>query len=225
MPPPPAVAILDVNETLSDLSELGDRFEQVGAPRHLLRTWFAATLRDGIALAAAGDYAEFQDVARSVLRTLLAGVPEPTAPPEEAAEHVLAGMEALSLHPDVPPGLRALRDAGVRMATLTNGGATLAKGLLERAGLDSMVERTLTVGEVGRWKPAPEPYRHACRALEVAETDAVLIAVHPWDVHGAKRAGLRGGWLNRDRGPYPEVFERPDATGGDLPELARALTG
>jgi 2-haloacid dehalogenase len=31
-----AVAILDVNETLSDLSPLGERFEEVGAPPHLL---------------------------------------------------------------------------------------------------------------------------------------------------------------------------------------------
>jgi 2-haloacid dehalogenase len=30
--PTPAVAILDVNETLSDLSPLGERFEDVGVP-------------------------------------------------------------------------------------------------------------------------------------------------------------------------------------------------
>lgn len=225
MTPAPAVALLDVNETLSDLAPLGERFEQVGAPRHLLPTWFASTLRDGIALAASGDYADFQDVAHGVLRTLLDGVPGLSEPPEKAAEHVLGGMATLSVHPDVPPGIRALHEAGVRVATLTNGGPAIAKGLLERAGLDDLVERNLTVSEVRRWKPAPEPYRHACRALGVAETDAVLIAVHPWDVHGAKRAGLRGGWLNRDGGRYPDIFERPDATGRDLPDLARALVG
>src|SRR5215207_7007157 len=205
MSPAPAVALLDVNETLSDLAPLGERFEQMGAPRHLLPTWFASTLRDGIGLAASGDYADFQEVARAVLRTLLAGVPRLSAPPEEAAEHILAGLDTLSVHPDVPPGIRALYDAGVRIATLTNGGSGIAKGLLERSGLDDLVERNLTVGEVRRWKPTPDPYRHACRALNVAETDAVLIAVHPWDIHGAKRAGLRGGWLNRDGSPYPDV--------------------
>jgi len=223
MAQPPALALLDVNETLSDLTGLGERFEQVGAPRHLLPTWFASTLRDGMALAASDGYAEFQDVAGAVLRTLLAGLPGLGASPECAASHILAGMDELSVHPDVPPGIRALRDAGLRVATLTNGGAAVAEGLLERAGLADLVERNLTVAEVRRWKPAPEPYRHACRAMEVAETDAVLIASHPWDVHGAKRAGLRGGWVNREGAPYPEVFERPDATGRDMPELARAL--
>jgi 2-haloacid dehalogenase len=221
--PPPAVALLDVNETLSDLAPLGERFERVGAPTHLLPTWFASTLRDGIAVTAAGDYAEFQRVADAVLRGLLAGEPGLSAPPEEAAEHILAGFNALPVHPDVPPGIRALHDAGVRIATLTNGAAGIATGLLERAGLDSMVERNLTVGEVRRWKPAPEPYQHACRVLDVAESEAILIAAHPWDVHGAKRAGLRGGWVNRDGRPYPDVFERPDATGRDFAELARGL--
>lgn len=225
MAPAPAVAFLDVNETLSDLAVLGERFEHVGAPRHLLPTWFASTLRDGIALAASGDYAEFQDVAHAVLRTLLAGIPQLSAPPEEAAEHIIAGMGALPVHPDVPPGIRALNEAGVRIATLTNGGAAVAKGLLERSGLDGLVERNLTVAEVRRWKPAREPYRHACRALGVAASDAVLIAVHPWDVHGAKRAGLRAGWLDRQGRAYPEVFEPPDATARDFPALARALVG
>jgi 2-haloacid dehalogenase len=44
-------------------------------------------------------------------------------------------------------------------------------------------------------------------------------------VHGAKRAGLRAGWVNRHGQPYPEVFVAPDVSAGDLPALARALSG
>ena len=72
MNPAPSVALLDVNETLSDLAPLAERFEQVGAPGDLVQTWFAATLRDGMALAASGRYADFPDVARAALRSLLA---------------------------------------------------------------------------------------------------------------------------------------------------------
>jgi 2-haloacid dehalogenase len=219
----PVVAILDVNETLSDLSPLGERFEEVGAPRHLLPSWFASTLRDGIALTASGRYAPFEDVARDAARTLLAAVPELRPPLDEAAEHVVAGFAALSPHPDVPAGLRRLRDAGLRVATLTNGSATSTESLLERAGLSELVERCLDVAEAGRWKPAPEPYEHACRILRVEVGDAVLIAAHPWDVHGAKTAGLRGAWLDRRDLPYPDVFVSPDVSAGDLPALASRL--
>jgi 2-haloacid dehalogenase len=223
--PTPAVALLDVNETLSDMAPLAERFADVGAPPGMLSAWFAATLRDGVSLAAAGAYGEFRDVARSALRWHLSGVVELRRPLDDAAEHVLAGIASLSLHPDVAPGLRRLREHGIRLATLTNGGTEVAEGLLERAGLLGLVERTLSVSEVNRWKPAPEPYRYACDALGVAERDAVLIAVHPWDVDGAQRAGLRGAWLDRDGRPWPEVFLEPAVMGRSLPELADRVAG
>ncbi|MGH2743561.1 MAG: haloacid dehalogenase type II [Thermoleophilaceae bacterium] len=223
MNPAPSVAILDVNETLSDLAPLAGRFEEVGAPGDLLQTWFAATLRDGIALAASGHYADFPDVARAALRPLLARVGGLGLPLDEAAEHVLAGIGTLSVHPDVEPGLRRMRDAGLRIATLTNGSAATTEALLERAGIADLVERNLDVSEVGRWKPAPEPYAYACGALGVAPGAAVLIAVHPWDVHGAKGAGLRGAWLDRHGDPYPSVFLAPDASASELPALVDQL--
>jgi 2-haloacid dehalogenase len=211
----PAVVIFDVNETLSDLSPLAARFEDAGAPRELLATWFAATLRDGIALAASGSYADFREVGRANMLQLL--------PTPDAAEHVLDGFAALHVHPDVAEGLRVVREAGIRIATLTNGSAQVASGLLARAGLEGLVERNLDISEVRRWKPAPEPYVYACSELGVRPAQAVLLTVHPWDVHGARRARLRGAWLDRQGLSYPEVFDPPDWSGSDLPSLARAL--
>ena len=66
----PAVVLLDVNETLADLSSLRRRIEEVGAPGELFTVWFAGTLRDGFALTAAGSYAEFGTVALATLRGL-----------------------------------------------------------------------------------------------------------------------------------------------------------
>lgn len=225
MNPAPSVAILDVNETLSDLAALAGLFEEVGAPGDLLPTWFAATLRDGFALAASDQYADFPDVARAALRPLLARIEGLRLPLDEAAERVLAGIATLPVHPDVEPGLRRLRDAGLRIATLTNGSAAATEALLERTGVADLVERNLDVSEVGRWKPAPEPYDYACRTLGVAPGAAVLIAVHPWDVHGARCAGLRSAWLDRHGDPYPSVFMAPDVSAADLPALVDQLIG
>jgi 2-haloacid dehalogenase len=50
-----SVIVFDVNETLSDMSPLGERFSEVGAPAELARLWFSTLLRDGFALAASGD--------------------------------------------------------------------------------------------------------------------------------------------------------------------------
>jgi 2-haloacid dehalogenase len=221
--PAPTLVLFDVNETLSDLEPLRARFEQAVVPGELLEVWFASTLRDGFALTAAGAYADFRTVALGVLRGLLAQVVTLRGDPADAAERLLAGFGELDVHPDVPDGMRRLADAGVRMATLTNGGAEVAAKLLERAGLADLVERRLSVDEVRRWKPAREPYLHAARACGVAPEQCALIAVHPWDVDGARRAGLRAGWLNRRGARYPAFFEPPDASGETLAALADAL--
>ena len=221
--PNPTLVLFDVNETLSDLEPLHGRLEEVGAPAELLEVWFASTLRDGFALTAAGAYADFRTVALGVLRGRLAQVEALQRDPAEAAEYVVDGFGELDVHPDVEEGLRKLADAGVRMATLTNGAAEVAEKLLERAGLADLVERRLSVDEVQRWKPAPEPYLHAASTLGVPPEQCALIAVHPWDIDGAKRAGLRAGWLNRKKSPYPDFFQAPDATSETLSGLADAL--
>lgn len=160
-------------------------------------------------------------MALAVLETLLAraGVPEARA----AAGQVLAGFRELPLHADVLPGLARLRAAGVRAATLTNGSAPVVEAVLAAADAAHLFEPRLTVAEVGRWKPASEPYLHAAWRCGVPRERLALVAVHPWDLAGAARAGLVTGWLNRRGDPWPEIFAPPDAEAPDLPALAEAL--
>lgn len=216
----PAVLVLDVNETLSDLGGLAERFRQAGAPPELRDLWFAATLRDGAGLAAAGGYAEFADVARGVLGSLLGGLGRPEAEAEAAAAEIVGGIAELPLHQDVAPGLEALRGQGLRLVTLTNGTSQVTEQLLARAGVLELVEQRLSVADVGRWKPAPEPYHHAAACCEVEPEQAMLVAAHPWDVDGAKRAGLRAAWINRTGAPYPSHLFDPDLEAPDLVALA-----
>lgn len=219
----PAVAVFDVNETLSDLSGLGTRLETLGAGPDILPRWFAATLRDGFALTAAGAHANFAAIGISNLASLLEPIAALATTPRQAAERVIGAMGELDLHPDVAPGLRELRDAGVRIVTLSNGDARVAESLLKRAGLRDLVEQCLSADDAGRWKPAGEAYVHAARQCGVEPGELALIAVHPWDIDGAARAGLRTGWLSRDGAPYPPFFLAPQASASDLVALARVL--
>jgi 2-haloacid dehalogenase len=219
--PSPQVVVFDVNETLSDMSAIRDRFEEVGAPGHLMPTWFAGVLRDGFALTAAGGYAGFGQVADAVLRGLLAGSPEWKGDLDTAVSYVLDGFAELGLHPDVPEGMRILRDAGVRLFTMTNGSAALTDRLLERAGLLDLVEARLDVSVPRVWKPAAAAYRYAVDRAGVPPGQAALVAVHPWDIDGAQRAGLVGAWLDRLGAPYPDVMTAPQVTAPDLTTLAR----
>jgi 2-haloacid dehalogenase len=222
--PTPRVLVLDINETVADLRGLIPRLEEVGAPEHLLQTFFAGTLRDGFALTAAGGYADFSTVAHAVLTSLLVGQGTLIGyDAGRAAAHVLAGMAELSLHEDVPPALERLHHTGNRLVALTNGSLENAVSLLERGGAVPCVERCLSVQEVRRWKPAPEPYRMVADRCGVAPAEVMLVAVHPWDVDGAKRAGLTAAWINRDGARYPAHLTEPDLICSGFDTLADAL--
>lgn len=219
----PQLLVFDVNETLSDLGPLGRRFEDVGAPASLMPTWFAGVLRDGFALTAAGGFAEFADIARDGARGLLPRVAGWSGDVDEAASWIVGGFADLRVHPDVPDGVRALRAAGFRLATMTNGSAALSVRLLDAAQLTQHFEALLDVSGPRRWKPAPGAYRYAAERLQVRPEQAMLVAVHPWDVDGAARVGLQGAWLRRGVESYPETMVTPDVVADDVGELARML--
>jgi 2-haloacid dehalogenase len=214
--------LFDVNETLSDMAPMATRFEDVGAPPALAGTWFAGLLRDGFALTAAGASAPFAMIGAEVLRTLLPA-DELNRSLDAAVQHVMAGFGDLPVHADVPDGLPALAATGCRLVTLSNGSTSVAEGLLQRAGLASYVERLLSVEDAGAWKPAAAAYAYAAAQCGVEARELVLVAVHPWDVDGAGRAGLRTAWLNRSAARYPDHFRRPDLEVGSLLDLPEAL--
>jgi len=218
----PSVLLFDVNETLSDLSPMGDRFAEAGLPAHMAPTWFASLLRDGFAVTVTGRPASFREIGADVLRGLAGRVDG--VDPDAAIEHVLGAFTTLDLHPDVVDGLRQLQDLGIRMATMTNGAAAIPRTLLELAGVDDVMEQFLSVDDAGIWKPHAEAYAYAVRTMGVEPTDSMLVAAHPWDIDGAARAGLGTAYVDRTGTPYPRHFDRPDVEVPSLVQLATALS-
>ncbi len=216
------VVVFDVNETLSDLAPLQGRFTEVGAPGHLASVWFASVLRDGLALTCLGQLRPFAELAADNARSLLHPLVGGDAV-EAAVSHVLAGFGSLGLHPDVAPGVRTLRGAGARLVTLSNGAAAVAERLLTQAGLRDQFEHVLSVEDAGIWKPARRAYHYAAQVCGVAPGELLMVAVHPWDLHGAAEAGLRTAWVNRDGRPYPRTFRAPDHVLAGCGELVGVL--
>ena len=107
-PRPPRLLIFDVNETLSDMSPMAQRFQDVGAAAHQATTWFAGLLRDGFALTAVDSSDSFAYIASESLRVGLHGVPLNRGA-AEAVSYIMDGFAGLPVHPDVPDGIRALR--------------------------------------------------------------------------------------------------------------------
>lgn len=222
MEPRPGVIVFDVNETLSDMAPMAGRFADVGAPGLLARVWFSTLLRDGFALTAARGKEPFARLARGALEAVLAGA-SLNRPATAAADHILAGFSDLLVHPDVPGGIGLLREAGLRLITLSNGSADVASLLLTSAGIRDSFEQLLSVEDAPAWKPAAAAYAYAAGACSVPAADMLLVAVHPWDIHGAHQAGLRTGWIARQPAPYPGYFAAPGLQAPDLGTLARQI--
>ena len=218
----PSVIIFDVNETLSQMGPMAATFETVGLARHEQEAWFAGLLRDGFALTSVGENPDFADLASTSLRLRLQG----RCPEEDLEDRVATVMQAfgeLGVHPDVAAGVRALRAAGIRLVTLSNGSTSVAEGLLRRAGLADELETLMSVADGPAWKPAAAAYHRALEVCGVPAQEAMLVAVHPWDIDGAARAGLRTGWLRRGAAGYPSYFHAAEVEADDLEGLAEKL--
>jgi 2-haloacid dehalogenase len=214
----PVAVAFDVIETLMSIEPLRGRLIDIGQPPHLLEAWYTRTVRDGMALSATADFAPFPEVAQSALRAL-AG----QSISDEQVKHVMAGFAELPAFPDAVPAITSLFEAGIRIACLTNGTAEMTESFVERCGLEPMVERVISVGEVYRWKPAMVVYMYAADVLDVTPELMAMVAAHDWDCHGAKRAGLTTGWVSRGSAGFGAPFAPPDVTGTTLTEVADRL--
>lgn len=204
--PPDAVAF-DVNETLTDLAPLTEVFARWGLEGITVRWWFAVLLRDGFAVAATGGTALFSDLAEAALDELAAA--SGRSLPRGAGDEVADAWGRLSVHRDVLPALERLRAAGIPAFALTNGSVAPTRQILAAAGVVDLFTGILSVDDVGHWKPRPEPYRYLAEVAGVSPERVALVAVHPWDLHGAASAGLTTGWANRDGRRYPSMFRTP----------------
>lgn len=101
------------------------------------------------------------------------------------------------LFPDALPALGRLRSQGIRLGIISNWEPWLPR-LLDRLGLAQWFEAVFASGLLDLHKPAPEIFRHAVRAMEVAPAQAVHIGDSlRSDYLGARQAGLHAVLLDR----------------------------
>jgi 2-haloacid dehalogenase len=212
------VCVFDVNETLLDLGALDPHFERVFGDVGVRRTWFLQLLQSALVATVTGVYWDFGTVGAAALE--MVAEREGVDLSEEDEQEILGGMRELPPHPEVAKSLEKLREAGLRVATLTNSTREVAEAQMENSGLRGYFEQILSADAVKRLKPAPEPYRMAAESLGVGMGQVRLIAAHSWDVAGALRAGCAAAFVARPGMVLDPLVERPDVIGVDLREVA-----
>ncbi len=217
----PLTLVFDLNETLLDLSALDPLFVDAFGDKATRRVWFAQMLQLAMSATIVGSYAPFGEIARVALE--MTARKRGVALDEERKRRILRGMSALPAHGDVAEGLRRLREAGYRLAVLTNSTETVARAQLEAAHLDGFFPSVLSVDPVRRFKPAPETYAYAARSLGVAPADLMLVAAHDWDVAGAMHAGLAAAFVARHGTALNTLEAAPAIVAPSVREVADAI--
>ena len=219
----PLVLLFDVNETLLDIGALAPFFERVFGDRRVMRDWYAQLVVYSQAITFAGQYIAFSELGAGVLR-MLGALHGKTVDDTDVAE-LAATTTSLPAHPGVPEALERLRDAGFRLATLTNSAPSPSPTPLEKTALAPYFEMSLSVETVRRFKPASECYLHAAATLAVAPADICMVATHIWDLFGAQAVGCRAAFVSwADNALLPvDGLPQPDVAAPTMAALAEAI--
>lgn len=138
---------------------------------------------------------------------------------DEAFEVFIAARSEVQPFDDVVPALELLRSRYV-LASFSNGNADLA-----RIPIGTHFALSLNAERVGVAKPHPESFGAVARALGMPPAEILYVGDDPrLDVRGARAAGFRTAWVNREpRAWPPEEGEPGDLEIRHLGELASAL--
>jgi 2-haloacid dehalogenase len=207
--------IVDVTAVEEPLSEYVDR------PKLVSKIWRERSLNYAMVSNHVGEYDSFYEMNRAALRYALTVAGADVS--DDEREEILSTYDELDVFEDAPKGMDRLHEAGYDLYVLSNGSPEMLDQLLDHAGIDDVVEDTISVAEIERFKPDAEMYRHAADRIGVDVQHVAFVAGGWWDVPGAVNAGVQGVWVNRQDALWGPYEIEPDLTVEDFHAVADRL--
>lgn len=205
----PKAFVFDAYGTLFDVhsvvTEADRRFPGRGA--ELSRLWRQKQLEYTWLRSLMGRYADFETVTRDALGHACEALGLPADP--AALESLMAAYRRLSPHAEVPATLAGL--APRPRIILSNGSPAMLEAAVHHAGLDRLLDATLSVDPLRVFKPAPVVYQLAVDHLGVSAPEIAFVSSNYWDAAGAASFGFRVFWINRT-GQVPDRLGFAPAT-------------
>ncbi len=221
--PRPKIIVCDVNETLLDLAPLKKSVgKALNGREDLLPLWFSTMLHYSLVETLSDNYHSFGEIGTAALM-MVAKTQGIDLEYEEAKAAIVTPLRSLPPHPDVVEGLKALKENGYRLVSLTNSSAVGVETQFKNAGLIDLFEKRYSIESIKKFKPHPDTYRMVLDDLGVQPEEVLMVAAHAWDLAGAKNVGLQTAFVKRPgKTLYPNV-PKPDYVVSDLKELVRVL--
>lgn len=137
----------------------------------------------------------------------------------QARAALLEAYETLDAFPDAAPALQTLRDRGAKAVILSNGTPRALTRAIASAGLQDLLDESLSADFLGRFKTAPEIYRLVGARYGVAPGQVSFQSSNRWDVAGARKFGFSTVWVNRAGAPDEYRDLPPERVIATLSEL------
>ncbi len=216
------VCVFDAYGTLFDFNAAAARFEDDlgGKAAQLSDIWRMKQLQYTWLRSLMDDYRDFWTVTGEALDFALDAV---AIRDETIREKLMNAYLTLDVYSEVPETLQKLKSAGVRTAILSNGSPEMLKTAVEGAGIADWLDASLSVEEVGIYKPHSSVYQLAVDRLGVEAARISFQSSNSWDAVGAAHFGFRVAWCNRFGQPDEQLPAQPDVQIKTLAELPPLL--
>lgn len=112
-------------------------------------------------------------------------------------DELMDAYQTLPAFEDARSGLEQAKQAGFRLFAFSNGSSDAVEQLLIKADIRDYLMDVVSVDEIRSFKPNPGAYCHFLRRAGTTGDDTWLISSNPFDVIGARSAGLYAAWVKR----------------------------
>lgn len=195
-------------------------FPQKGAA--LMEAWRARQFEYTWLRAVGRRYADFWQVTADALHFAAQQLALELEPP--ARDRLMEAYLHLPLWPDARASLEAMHLSGLRLAFLSNFTSHMLHANIESTGIGDLIPIALSTDLARTYKPAPEAYQLAVKALRLPKEKILFVAFAGWDAAGARWFGYPTYWVNRLQLPVEQLGTVPDGVGRDLSELASFIS-
>jgi 2-haloacid dehalogenase len=215
---------IDVYGTLIDPAAINASLRPLvgDAAESLAELWRSKQLEYSFRRAAMGTYENFGTCSRQALAFALTSLRIKMSP--EARAGLLQEYQRLRAYPDAVSGVKALSEAGYKPVAFSNGVEATVRNLLQHAGILSHLHAVISVDDLKTFKPDPRVYLYLAQRLICGATDTWVVSGNPFDVIGAKSAGLKAAWIRRKAdSPFDPWDIHPDLIARDLLDFSTQL--
>ena len=218
-PPRLQAVAFDAFGTLFDVYSVGLLAEQLypGKGAALADLWRSKQIEYSFIRSLSGRYKPFLDITRDGLCFAAAklGLELDTV----RCTQLMNQYACLSPFPENLGALKALKQAGIPTAILSNGTPGMLEVAIKSAGMHGLFDHVLSVDAVRRYKTSPDAYALAPAAFNCPAERILFVSSNGWDAAGASWYGFQTFWINRSGQPLEQLDVTPTVQGSLLTDV------